>query len=67
MIARRGEGRRTRPRRDRDHERRRPRPRPVKRAADLGVDRYTIPPLGFDLETLRTHLGTFSENVIANA
>jgi probable F420-dependent oxidoreductase len=39
----------------------------VKRAADLGVDRYTIPPLGFDIETLRTNLGRFSDTVIANA
>ena len=39
----------------------------IKRAADLGVTRYTIPPLGFDLETLRTQLGKFSEDVIANA
>jgi probable F420-dependent oxidoreductase len=39
----------------------------VKRAADLGVSRYTIPPLGFDLENLRTNLGRFSETVIAHA
>jgi hypothetical protein len=26
-----------------------------------------IPPLGFDLETLRTQLGRFSENVIAKS
>lgn len=39
----------------------------VKRSADLGVSRYTIPPLGFDLETLRTQLGKFSDTVIANA
>ena len=39
----------------------------VKRAADLGVDRYTIPPLGFDLENLRTRLGAFSETVIAKS
>lgn len=39
----------------------------VKRAADLGVDRYTIPPLGFDLDALRTNLGKFSETVIANS
>jgi probable F420-dependent oxidoreductase len=37
----------------------------VKRAGDLGVHRYTIPPLGFDIETLRTTLGRFSEDVIA--
>ena len=29
--------------------------------------RFIIPPLGFDLETLRTQLGNFSENVIAHA
>ena len=39
----------------------------VKRAADLGVDRYSIPPLGFDLDALRTNLGRFSETVIANS
>lgn len=39
----------------------------VKRSADFGVSRYTIPPLGFDLETLRTQLGKFSDTVIANA
>jgi probable F420-dependent oxidoreductase len=39
----------------------------VKKAADMGVDRYSVPPLGFDLETLRTNLGKFSENVIAKA
>ncbi len=39
----------------------------IKRAADLGVARYTIPPLGFDLDTLRTKLGRFSENVIAKS
>jgi probable F420-dependent oxidoreductase len=39
----------------------------VKRAADLGVSRYIVPPLGFDLETLREQLGRFSENVIARA
>jgi probable F420-dependent oxidoreductase len=39
----------------------------VKHAADLGVSRYTIPPLAFDLETLREQLGRFSENVIARA
>jgi probable F420-dependent oxidoreductase len=37
----------------------------VKRCADLGVTRYVIPPLGFDLETLRGQLGRFSEAVIA--
>jgi probable F420-dependent oxidoreductase len=39
----------------------------VKRLADLGVTRVVIPPLGFDLETLRTQFGNFSENVIARA
>jgi probable F420-dependent oxidoreductase len=39
----------------------------VKQAADLGVARYLIPPLGWDLETLRKNLGAFSENVIAKA
>jgi hypothetical protein len=39
----------------------------VKHAADLGVARYIIPPLGFDLDTLREQLGRFSENVIARA
>jgi probable F420-dependent oxidoreductase len=39
----------------------------VKQAADLGVARFTIPPLGWDLETLRKRLGAFSENVIAKA
>ena len=37
----------------------------VKQAADMGVDRYSVPPLGFDLETLRTNLGKFSDEVIA--
>ncbi|HYL52674.1 MAG TPA: LLM class F420-dependent oxidoreductase [Acidimicrobiia bacterium] len=39
----------------------------VKKAADLGVARYIVPPLGFDLETLRTNLGKFAENVMAHA
>jgi alkanesulfonate monooxygenase SsuD/methylene tetrahydromethanopterin reductase-like flavin-dependent oxidoreductase (luciferase family) len=39
----------------------------VKRAADLGVDRYTIPPLAFDLENLRTRLAKFSDTVIAKS
>ena len=37
----------------------------VKCAADLGVARYTIPPLGFDLDSLRTNLGRFSDEIIA--
>jgi probable F420-dependent oxidoreductase len=39
----------------------------VKRLADLGVSRVIIPPLGFDLDTLRTQLGRFSDDVIARA
>ena len=39
----------------------------AKRFADLGVSRLVIPPLGFDLETLKTSLGQFGENVIAKA
>ena len=39
----------------------------VKKAADLGVARYIVPPLGFDLETLRANLGKFAENVMAHA
>ena len=37
----------------------------IKRFADAGVSRMIVPPLGFDLETLKQQLGTFSENVIA--
>jgi hypothetical protein len=37
----------------------------VKRFADLGVDRVVIPPLGFDLDTLKGALGTFGDDVIA--
>jgi len=36
----------------------------VRRFADHGVDRIALPPLGFDLDTLREQLGRFSENVI---
>jgi probable F420-dependent oxidoreductase len=36
----------------------------VRRFADHGVDRIVLPPLGFDLDTLREQLGRFSENVI---
>jgi probable F420-dependent oxidoreductase len=39
----------------------------VKRSADLGVARYTIPPLGFDIESLRTNLAKFSDTVIAQS
>jgi alkanesulfonate monooxygenase SsuD/methylene tetrahydromethanopterin reductase-like flavin-dependent oxidoreductase (luciferase family) len=38
----------------------------VKRYADLGVSRFIVPPLGFDLDTLRTQLGRFSDTVIAS-
>jgi probable F420-dependent oxidoreductase len=37
----------------------------IKKFADLGVSRIVIPPLGFDLETLKQQLGNFAENVIA--
>jgi probable F420-dependent oxidoreductase len=37
----------------------------VKRSEDMGIARGIVPPLGFDLETLRAQLGAFSENVIA--
>jgi probable F420-dependent oxidoreductase len=37
----------------------------VKRFADLGVDRMVIPPLGFELETLKGTLGDFADSVIA--
>lgn len=37
----------------------------AKRYADLGVSRLVIPPLGFDIETLKRQLGQFGENVIA--
>jgi probable F420-dependent oxidoreductase len=36
----------------------------VRRFADHGVDRIALPPLGFDLDTLREQLGRFSANVI---
>jgi probable F420-dependent oxidoreductase len=36
----------------------------VQRFADLGVGRVVIPPLGFDLETLKSALGNFAESVI---
>ncbi|MGQ0804090.1 MAG: LLM class F420-dependent oxidoreductase [Actinomycetota bacterium] len=39
----------------------------VKRFADLGVDRMVIPPLGFDLETLKKAIGDFADSVIAKA
>jgi len=37
----------------------------IKRFADLGVSRIVIPPLGFDVETLKAQLGNFADNVIA--
>ncbi|MBM3675796.1 MAG: LLM class flavin-dependent oxidoreductase [Actinobacteria bacterium] len=37
----------------------------VKRLADAGVDRVMIPPLGFDLVTLREQLARFADDVIA--
>jgi hypothetical protein len=37
----------------------------AKKYADLGVSRLVIPPLGFDIETLKRQLGQFGENVIA--
>jgi probable F420-dependent oxidoreductase len=36
----------------------------VRRFADLGVGRVVIPPLGFDLETLKSTIGNFAESVI---
>lgn len=37
----------------------------VRRLADEGVDRVMIPPLGFDLVTLREQLARFADDVIA--
>lgn len=37
----------------------------VKPYADLGVSRMVIPPLGYDLDTLRDQLPRFADNVIA--
>jgi probable F420-dependent oxidoreductase len=39
----------------------------IRRLEELGLSRVIVPPLGFDLETLKTQLGAFSENVIARA
>jgi hypothetical protein len=39
----------------------------VRRFGDLGVDRVVLPPLGWDLDTLREQFGRFSENVIQKA
>ncbi|MCI3948231.1 MAG: putative F420-dependent oxidoreductase, Rv2161c family [Acidimicrobiales bacterium] len=36
----------------------------IKRLADLGVHRVTIPPLAFDVEGLRGGLGSFAEDVM---
>lgn len=35
--------------------------------AGMGVSRFLIPPLGFDVETLRDQLPKFAENIIAKA
>ena len=37
----------------------------IKRFADLGVTRIILPPLGFDLETLKQQFGQFADNVMA--
>lgn len=37
----------------------------VKPYADLGVSRMVVPPLGYDLDTLREQLPRFADNVIA--
>ena len=37
----------------------------VRRYEDLGVSRLVIPPLGFDVETLRTQVARFGDEVIA--
>jgi len=39
----------------------------IKRLEEIGLSRVIVPPLGFDLETLKTQLGAFSENVISRA
>jgi probable F420-dependent oxidoreductase len=39
----------------------------VKRFADLGVSRVVIPPLGFDLETLKSTIPAFADSVMAKA
>ena len=39
----------------------------VKKFADLGVDRMVVPPLGFDLESLKKTIGDFADSVIAKA
>jgi len=40
-------------------------PESAKPYIDLGVDRLVVPPLGFDLATLREQLPRFADNVIA--
>jgi probable F420-dependent oxidoreductase len=40
-------------------------PEGIKPYADLGVSRMVVPPLGYDLDTLREQLPRFAENVIA--
>ena len=39
----------------------------VKAWADLGVSRFLVPPLGFDVDTLATQLPKFAEDVISKA
>lgn len=39
----------------------------IKRFADMGVGHVVIPPLGFDLETLKSTIGDFADSVIAKA
>ncbi len=39
----------------------------VKKLADEGVDRIAIPPMGFDLATLRENLSRFADDVIAKS
>jgi probable F420-dependent oxidoreductase len=39
----------------------------VLKAADLGVDRYVVPPLGFDIESLKTNLGNYADNIMAKS
>jgi probable F420-dependent oxidoreductase len=40
-------------------------PEGIKPYADLGVSRMVVPPLGYDLDTLREQLPRFGENVIS--
>ncbi|HVF75826.1 MAG TPA: LLM class F420-dependent oxidoreductase [Acidimicrobiales bacterium] len=39
----------------------------IRRLEDLGVSRIVVPPLGFDVETLRTQVARFADEVIAKA